>query len=39
VPNLDSTGEYGTDLGRPAQIHRRTDRTRLTPKAWATLTG
>jgi len=39
VPNLDSTGEYGTDFGRPAQIHRRTDRTRLTPKAWATLTG
>ena len=39
VPNLDATGEYGTDYGRPAEIYRRTDRTRLTPKAWATLTA
>lgn len=39
VPNLDATGEYGTDFGRPAEIYRRTDRTRLSPKAWATLTG
>ena len=39
VPNLESTGEYGTDFGRPAEIYRRTERSRLTPKAWATLTG
>lgn len=39
VPNLESTGEHGTDFGRPAEIHRRTGHTRLTPKAWATLTG
>lgn len=39
VPNLESTGEYGSDFGRPAEIYRRTDHTRLTPKAWATLTG
>lgn len=39
VPNLESTGEYGTDFGRPAEIYRRTSLTRLTPKAWATLTG
>ena len=39
VPNLDATGEYGTDFGRPAEIYRRTARTRLTPKAWATLTA
>jgi 8-oxo-dGTP diphosphatase len=38
VPNLDATGEYGTDFGRPAEIYRRTDRTRLTPKALAQLT-
>ena len=39
VPNLASTGEYGSDFGRPAEIYRRTEHTRLTPKAWATLTG
>jgi ADP-ribose pyrophosphatase YjhB (NUDIX family) len=39
VPNLDPTGEYGSDFGRPAEIYRRGPRTRLTPKAWATLTG
>lgn len=39
VPNLESTGEYGSDFGRPAEVYRRTDRSRLTPKAWATLTG
>ena len=39
VPNLDPTGEYGSDFGRPAEIYRRSPRTRLTPKAWATLTG
>lgn len=38
VPNLESTGEYGTDFGRPAEIYRRTGHTRLSPKAWATLT-
>ncbi len=39
VPNLESTGEYGTDLGRPAEVYRRTARSRLSPKAWATLTA
>jgi ADP-ribose pyrophosphatase YjhB (NUDIX family) len=39
VPNLESTGEYGTDLGRPAEVYRRTERSRLSPKAWATLTA
>jgi ADP-ribose pyrophosphatase YjhB (NUDIX family) len=39
VPNLESTGEYGTDSGRPAEVYRRTGHTRLTPKAWATLTA
>ena len=32
------TGDL-VDFGRPAEIYRRGPRTRLTPKAWATLTG
>jgi 8-oxo-dGTP diphosphatase len=39
VPSLEATGEYGSDFGRPAELHRRTAHTRLPPKAWATLTG
>ena len=39
TPNLEPTGELGTDFGRPAEIYRRTTQTRLTPKAWATFNG
>lgn len=39
VPNLESTGEHGADFGRPAEVYRRTERSRLTPKAWATFTA
>ena len=39
VPNLEATGEYGTDFGRPAEIYRRTENSRLVPKAWATFVG
>lgn len=39
TPNLERTGELGTDFGRPAEIYRRTADSRLTPKAWATFNG
>lgn len=39
TPNLERTGETGTDFGRPAEVFRRTANTRLTPKAWATFNG
>lgn len=39
TPNLERTGETGTDFGRPAEVYRRTANSRLTPKAWATLNG
>jgi ADP-ribose pyrophosphatase YjhB (NUDIX family) len=39
TPNLERTGETGTDFGRPAEVYRRTANTRLTPKAWATFNG